>query len=81
MASNRAASTTEDFESRSSSSDLDNYESPDKQPAQGLPVPAIVKFAYDDFCLQSNGRKWSAKCNKCNKILSEKRGVTSAFIK
>ena len=42
-------------------------------------VPCIIKFAYKGFVVK--GSKWLATCNKCNKTLTENRGITSAFTK
>ena len=42
-------------------------------------IPAVVAFAYHKFV--TSGQKWSATCKQCNRPLSERRGVTSAFTK
>ncbi len=43
----------------------------------GTTVPAVVEFAYNGFT--TAGDKWKATCTRCNKTLTESRGVTSAF--
>lgn len=48
-------------------------------------VPAIVKFAFNDFRTSEkteNGtvkKKWHAKCNKCKIEITETCGTTSSF--
>jgi len=45
----------------------------------GLSVPRVVKFGYNDF--KSVNGKWSAVCNTCKKTMSDKVGVSSSFTK
>jgi hypothetical protein len=47
--------------------------------SSAVTIPAVVAFAYRGFV--TSGNKWTAICKKCNKKLSEHRGVTSAFTK
>jgi hypothetical protein len=44
-----------------------------------LAVPSVIRFAYSNF--SAKGSKWLATCTKCHKVLTENRGVTSAFTK
>lgn len=41
----------------------------------GLSVPRVVKFGYNDF--KSVNGKWSAVCNTCKMTMSDKVGVVS----
>ena len=47
--------------------------------ADKVPVPVVVKFAYQDFHVE--GKKWIATCRTCRVKLTEKKSVTSAFTK
>lgn len=47
--------------------------------ADSLPRPRVVKFAYRDFT--HVGDKWSATCQKCDRRLTDKAGVTTTFVK
>lgn len=51
----------------------------DKPVSAGVSIPRVVKFGYHDF--RASGGKWTAACNKCNKTLSDKSGVTTSFTK
>lgn len=42
--------------------------------------PNVVKFGFTEFKLV-NERKWSAKCNHCNEVITESRGTSSGFTK
>lgn len=45
----------------------------------GVSIPRVVKFSYHDF--RAVEGKWIAVCSKCQKSLSDKSGVTTAFTK
>ena len=41
-----------------------------------IQVPFIIKYAYSDLKVSDDHSKWTAKCNSCKLVLTEKRGTS-----
>ena len=44
-------------------------------------TPNVIKFAYVNFKVDASSKTVSANCKKCNALIKEKMGTTSAFVR
>lgn len=44
-------------------------------------IPRVIRYGYSEYVVLSKNKKCTARCNQCNKIITETEGVTTAFTK